>query len=102
MGQDSFKEKKDETETRIYLSDGTYVGHWDSVDWFNGFYEDTGTQLRTAEFRGNVTTESYIWYHDYDGNTYEYRYEFGDGESTFSQYDRTSNALICTLRRRLV
>jgi hypothetical protein len=94
--------KKDETETWIYKSDGTYVGHWDSIDWFNGFYEDTGDQLRTVAFRGNVTTESNIWHHDYDGNSYEYRYEFNDGDNNFSQFNRNTNILVCTFRRRLV
>lgn len=91
--------EKEEKETWIFMSDGTYIGHWDGIDWFNGFYENTGTEIRTVEFRGSVSTENYVWCHDYDGDTYEYWYDFQDSENTLLLHDIDTDEVVGTYMR---
>ena len=93
-------QEKGTTETWNFNGDGTYQGHWDQSIWFSGLYEDTGAQLRTIEFRGDVITQDNIWRHVIWGNAYEYRYEFTESENVVSQYEKDTDEFVCSLRRR--
>lgn len=93
--------EKEEKETWIYLSDGTYIGHWDEIEWFNGFYLDIDNTVRTAEFRGTISTENFMWLQEYDGDAFEYWYELLDNENKLILHNVVTDVVVVTYVRKV-
>jgi hypothetical protein len=68
----------DVTETLTFNPDGSYLAAWDQGDNYWGMYEDLGSELRTIEYRGQVTTEADRYRHVIGSDAYDYRYDVQD------------------------
>lgn len=95
-----YNSEAEQNETVIYLSDGTFIGHWDSTEYSHGFYEDTGSQIRTINFRGTVSTQGSLFYLEANGAVHGYRYEFSDGDNIVSFYDSATDELQWKFQQR--
>jgi hypothetical protein len=90
----------EETETFIFNEDGSYVNHWDGIDYSVGFFVDHKDGLQIIEYRGSVSTDGTTYRHEAAPNdVFEYRLEFIE-ENSFNLYGIDTDQLESTYHKK--
>lgn len=89
----------DEKEYFIYNADGTFVSHWDYIDYSHGYFTYTATELTSTDYRGTISTEDDKWFLQWMDTISEARYTVNEAATEHKLLDKDSGELLATYIR---